>query len=327
MTENMKKVIKIISENTEVSNKLETIEDEESVYEFFKDLNPEITLKDFKEGLEELFSNHEELQNEDLSFIKTPIVGGDKMDYTLEKQVNEFLKSHHCQTKIIKGYGMSEVDAAVSVCINNEVNKLKSVGIPLHKCNLGIYDPKTNQELPYNYKGEVRISGPNVMLGYYNNLTEEKKILHNELEIPTIYSGDLGYFDQDGVLFVEGRYKEMIIRPDGFKVYPSSIEEIILSHKEVSECKVVGCRDYSEIQGELPKAYIILKDPTKDQAPILKEIEELCKKNLAEYSLPYSYQVIDKFPVTAIGKIDTQALKMIENSKKEKIKSLTKKEK
>ena len=267
------------------------------------------------------------LQNKDLSFIKTLIVGGDKMDYTLEKQVNEFLKSHHCQTKIIKGYGMSEVDAAVSVCINNEVNKLKSVGIPLHKCNLGIYDPKTNQELPYNYKGEVRISGPNVMLGYYNNLKEEKKILHNELEIPTIYSGDLGDFDQDGILFVEGRYKEMIIRPDGFKVYPSSIEEIILSHKEVSECKVVGCRDYSEIQGELPKAYIILKDPTKDQAQILKEIEELCKKNLAEYSLPYSYQVIDKFPVTAIGKIDTQALKMIENSKKEKIKSLTKKEK
>ena len=81
MTENMKKVIKIISENTEVSNKLETIEDEESVYEFFKDLNPEITLKDFKEGLEELFSNHEELQNEDLLYIS----GGEMKSKALNK--------------------------------------------------------------------------------------------------------------------------------------------------------------------------------------------------------------------------------------------------
>ena len=106
------------------------------------------------------------LENADLSFIKTPIVGGDKMDYTLEEEVNKFFKEHNCDTKIIKGYGMSEVDAAVSVCINGEVNRLKSVGIPLPNTNIGIFDPDTNEELYYNEHGEVRISGPNVMVGY-----------------------------------------------------------------------------------------------------------------------------------------------------------------
>ena len=262
--------------------------------------------------------NSKKLENIDLSFIKTPIVGGDKMDYTLEKEVNEFLKQHNCKTKIIKGYGMSEVDAAVSVCVTNEVNKLKSVGIPLSHSNIAIYDPETNKELTYNQQGEVRISGPNLMIGYYNNEIEENKILHTyEDGTKWIHSGDLGYFDQDGNLFVNGRYKEMIIRPDGFKVYPSSIEEIILMHPKVSECKVVGCRDYNESQGELPHAYIILKDGFIATSNIIDEIKQLCIDNLAEYSLPYEYQIIDKFPVTAIGKIDTNTLK---NTAQEKLK-------
>lgn len=250
------------------------------------------------------------MKNADLSFIKTPIVGGDKMDYTLEKEVNMFLKEHNCKTKIIKGYGMSEVDAAVSVCINGEINKLKSVGIPLSHSNIGIFNPETNEEVSYNQEGEVRISGPNVMLGYFNNKEEEQKILYTDADgVKWIRSGDLGYFDEDALLYVKGRYKEMIIRPDGFKVYPSSIEDVILLHNDVAECKVVGCRDFSESQGELPKAFIIIKDTNKSPDIILEEIKVICEKELAEYSLPFDYEIITKFPTTSIGKIDTIALK------------------
>jgi len=250
------------------------------------------------------------LEGKDLSFIKTPIVGGDKMDYTLEYEVNKFLKEHNCQSKIIKGYGMSEVDAAVSVCINNDVNKLKSVGIPLSHTNIGIFDPETNEELSYNEEGEVRITGPNVMVGYYNNPLEEAKITYKDKNgVTWICSKDLGYFDEDCHLYVKGRYKEMIIRPDGFKVYPSSIEDAILLHKDVSECKVVGCRDYTESQGELPKAFIILKDKTRDETTVIEEIKAICEKELAEYSLPFDYEIRDKFPTTSIGKINTIALK------------------
>jgi len=252
----------------------------------------------------------EKMKNADLSFFKTPIVGGDKMDYTLEQQVNEFLQEHNCSSKIIKGYGMSEVDAAVSVCINNEINKLKSVGIPLSHSNIGIFDPETNQELSYYEEGEVRISGPNIMLGYYNNPIEEEKVLHTDKNgTKWIHSGDLGYFDEDGHLFVKGRYKEMIVRPDGFKVYPTSIEEVILNHPDVSECKVVGCRDFTESQGDLPKAFIILKETNKDANTIVEEIKILCQRELAEYSQPFDYEIKDKFPTTSVGKINTLALK------------------
>jgi len=250
------------------------------------------------------------LEGIDLSFIKTPIVGGDKMDYTLEEQVNKFLSEHGCKSKIIKGYGMSEVDAAVSVCINNEINRLKSVGIPLSHTNIGIFDPETNEELSYNEDGEVRITGPNVMLGYYDNLEEEKKIFYvDKSGQKWVLSGDLGCFDEDGHLYVKGRYKEMIIRPDGFKVYPSSIEEIILSHPYVSTCKVVGCRDFSEHQGELPKAFMVLKENVTEEEVIKEEIKELCENHLAEYSQPFDYEVRKNLPVTSIGKIDTMKLK------------------
>lgn len=250
------------------------------------------------------------LKDVDLSFIKTPIVGGDKMDYTLEQQVNDFLKEHNCSTKIIKGYGMSEVDAAVSVCINGEINKLKSVGIPLPKTVIGIFEPETDSELYYNEHGEIRISGPNVMLGYHNNKVEEDKILHTDSAgTRWIYSGDSGYYDDDAHLYVDGRYKEMIIRPDGFKVYPSSIEEVILLHESVSECKVVGCRDFTESQGYLPKAFIILKNGVSDVNRVIEEIKLICHTHLAEYSLPFDYEVLEKFPMTSIGKINTIVLR------------------
>lgn len=250
------------------------------------------------------------LANEDLSFIKTPIVGGDKMDYTLEKEVNQFLKAHNCKSNIIKGYGMSEVNAAVSVCVTNDTNKLGSVGIPLSHSNIGIFDPETDRPVAPNQLGEIRISGPNVMLGYYDNKKEEKKILHTDINgTKWVHSGDLGYMDEDGILFVKGRYKEMIIRPDGFKVYPILIEEVILKHPAVSECKVVGCRDYNESQGELPKAYIILKNHAQYTENVLKEIKKMCECELAEYSLPFDYEVKEKFPVTPIGKINTFELK------------------
>ena len=173
-----------------------------------------------------------------------------------------------------------------------------------------IVDINTNQELSYNEEGEVRISGPNVMLGYHNNKIEEEKILHTDSKgVRWIYSGDLGYFDEDGHLYVKGRYKEMIVRPDGFKVYPTSIEDVILLHKDVSECKVVGCRDYTESQGELPKAFIRIKETEKDKEKIIEEIKNICERELAEYSLPFDYEIVEKFPVTSIGKINTTALK------------------
>lgn len=113
--------------------------------------------------------NSKKLIGEDLSYIIAPTVGGDTMDIALEEQTNQFFIKHNCSYQVTKGYGMSEVCAAVSLCVSNECNRIGSVGIPLTHTIISIFDVETGEELPYNTQGEVCILSPNTMLSYFNN--------------------------------------------------------------------------------------------------------------------------------------------------------------
>ena len=271
----------------------------------------------------------DKLKNEDLSYVIAPTVGGDSMDVELEKRTNEFLISHNCDYKVVKGYGMTEVSAAVCACTSNETNKLGSVGIPFPHSTIAIFDPETLQELPLTSDmdskniGEVCISGPNVMLKYHENEEETKKIkrIHNDGST-WIHSGDLGYMNEEGELFIIGRMKDIIIRHDGFKVYPSFIEEVIMSDSAVSHCKVVGIKDDNYTQGELPYAYIVLNSDAFDSSDtfnlddVIARIDALCHLELQEYALPIGFEIIDKLPETSIGKIDVSSLKNRANEKR-----------
>lgn len=103
------------------------------------------------------------MKNQDLSFVIEPIVGGDSMNIELENQTNHFFGTHNGKCRIVKGYGMTEVSAAVSVCATKACNKIGSVGIPFTHTTISIFDPETNEELPYNQQGEVCMTGPNTI--------------------------------------------------------------------------------------------------------------------------------------------------------------------
>lgn len=259
------------------------------------------------------------MEKENLSYLKSAIVGGDGMKISLEEAVNQFFKEHGCPFTIKKGYGMSEVMAAVAACPSNECNAIGSVGIPFPHSTISIFDPDTKEELPYGELGEICIQSPNRMLGYYNNSEEEAKVIkkHKDGSI-WVHSGDLGYMREDGMLFIEGRMKNMIIRHDGFKVYPKRIEDTIMMHTSVEACMVVGIEDLAYAQGKLPKAYVTLKEG-QSALNIEAELELLCKKLLPEYSQPVEFEVRDRFPVTKIGKFDYHALEIeaLEKQKKE----------
>ncbi len=263
------------------------------------------------------------MNHQDLSYWLSAIVGGDGMKIELEKNVNEFLANHNCPYTVKKGYGMSEVMAAVVACPTNECNAIGSVGIPFPHSTIGIFDPDTDEELDYGEIGEVRIQTPNRMLGYYENPKEEERVVkvHEDGSI-WIHSGDLGYMRPDGLIFIEGRIKNMIIRHDGFKVYPKRIEDTIMKHPLVESCMVVGIDDLDYAQGKLPKAYVTLKKGTT-VFNIESELEILCKKLLPEYSQPVDFEVRDSFPVTNIGKFDYHALE-IEACEKQKASLTTK---
>lgn len=213
-------------------------------------------------------------------FLITPIVGADGLKIQKEKEINEFLEEHNCQYRLLKGYGMTEVASAVCVTPNNEINKLRSVGIPFCYTKIGIFSENTMQELSYGQQGEICICGPSVMLGYYNNETASKEVLkiHSDGYV-WMHSGDLGHIDQDGFLYIDGRIKRMLIDYTGFKIYTTEIESVIYEHPKVSKCCVVGAKDTVHNQGEVPIAYVVAKEKV-DINNLKAEIFRLCKEKL-----------------------------------------------
>lgn len=250
------------------------------------------------------------MKNRDLSYLISPVVGGDTMKIDLEEKVNAFIKSHKGKNNVMKGYGMTEVSAAVSACMSDEINKIGSVGIPFAHTVISIFDPETVEEMKYGEKGEVCMTGPNTMIGYYKNEVETHIILrkHSDGQL-WVHSGDIGYMDEDGMLFIEGRIKRIIVRHDGFKVFPSFIENVVLKNDSVQECCSVGTEDKCHAQGMLPVVFVVLTEKAKKKKDrIIKELTELCQEELPEYAQPEEIFVIDKLPLTSIGKIDYREL-------------------
>lgn len=249
------------------------------------------------------------LVKQNLSFMIAPTVGGDTMDTALETKANEFLMRHGCNYPITKGYGMTEVSAGVTGTVTDN-NEIGSVGIPFVKSVISIFSPETGEELPYNKLGEICISGPNVMLGYYGNeaATSEIKRTHKDGSI-WIHSGDIGYMKENGSLFVVDRMKRMIIRYDGFKVFPFLIEKVVLTCEAVTSCCVVGVQDKNHSQGSLPIVFAVLSpNYVGTEAACKQELIALCKMKLPEYAHPIEFRLVEALPLTPIGKVDYRTL-------------------
>lgn len=252
------------------------------------------------------------LRKADLSFIIFAAVGGDSMNLELEKAANSFLQAHGCHHVVKKGYGMTEICAGVTSS-TDECSQLGSVGIPFVKTTISIFDTQTGVEMSYNHPGEVCITGPNTMMGYYRDDPATNAILRlHEDGNMWVHSGDIGYMDEDGRLFILGRIKRMIIRQDGFKVFPSLIEKSICTHPAIKDCCVVGIRDKDFSQGQVPIAFVVLIISEAASAYHVKtELVDICRQELPEYAQPVDFRFLRELPVTSIGKIDYRALEKL----------------
>ena len=255
----------------------------------------------------ELLIGSKEVQDMDLSFLYTLASGGDSMNAGLEHRLNEFRKKHNMRFPLAQGYGMSELSAAASFCVN-DVYKEGSVGIPSLNVTAGIFDPETGMELGYNEIGEVCVTGPSMMKGYFNNPAETEYVMRRHDDgITWIHSGDLGYIDEDGFLYIKGRLKRMITRFDGHKVFPINLESLIADRKDVHNCAVVGVNDEVHSQGQYPLALVELM-PGVDAKAACKEIFEFCDRNVEERGKPVAVVAVEELPLTAMGKVDNQKL-------------------
>ena len=257
----------------------------------------------------EILMESKEVKGKDLSFLITLGSGGDTMNEGLENKLKAFLVEHNIKYPLAQGYGMSEISAAASFCVN-DIYKPGSVGVPSVVTTVGIFKPGTSEELGFNEEGEICISGPTLMKGYFLRPEETEQIMwrHPDGEL-WIHSGDIGYLDEEGFLFVQGRVKRMICRFDGHKIFPVSIESLVMNHPLVHNCCVIAVDDRGHGQGHHPLVLVTLDEC--DRYAVCREIFDICNTQLEERGRPVGVIAVNDIPLTGMGKNDYRALEKI----------------
>jgi len=246
----------------------------------------------------------------DWSCLKNVYYGGEGMSADTEKAVNELLLTNGCKSVLHKGIGSTEMVSAATMSYDG-CNPLGSVGVPLTKVNCKIVSPDSTSELGFNERGEICFTGPNLMLGYYNNPDATAEVIRkHEDGLTWLHTGDVGYMDEDGVLFVTGRIKRIIMTKgeDGqvTKMFPDRIEKAINKHPSVFLSCVVGIKDADRIH--YPKAFVELKPECEATEELKTDIIQQCKEELPDYMVPVEIEYIPEMPRTSRGKVDYRAL-------------------
>lgn len=250
----------------------------------------------------------------DLSNLIAPFAGGDILRVPVEKKINKYIKCHKGKFPLMNAYGITEAGTGVATNYTH-INKVGSVGIPFVKTIISTFDIETGEELTFGNKGEICIHTPSVMKGYVNSKEETNNILRKHLDGKIwVHTGDLGYIDEDGFVYISGRLKRYIsfVKDGTFKkVFSLDIEKELLKHSEVEKCAVVPVKN--KLYNELPYAYIITKIE-KTKVKLLEEkLNKFCSENLQDGYKPIKYKFVNDFPLTKIGKVDYKVLESLAN--------------
>jgi len=206
--------------------------------------------------------------------------------------------------KMVLGYGLSE---ACPETHDSPLQRVKpgTVGIPIMDTDARIVDEETGEtELPPGEMGELVIKGPQVMKGYLNRPEDNKEALRDGW----LYTGDLALMDEEGYFRIVDRKKE-IIKYKGYTIAPAEVEAVLYQHPAVKECAVVGKPD--ALAGEVPKAYIVLKD---EHTASEEELIRFCEQRVAPYKKIREVEFINQIPKTQVGKILRRVLRDKERS-------------
>ena len=211
---------------------------------------------------------------------------------TLERMRKKFKRA-----VLLEGYGLSECSPVVSVNLPHKQKPL-SVGPPLPDYEVKIVDEEL-MELPTGEVGEIIVKGDCVMKGYYNNPYETENTIVNGW----LRTGDLGYVDEDGFIYIVDRKKDLIICK-GMNIYPREVEEVLMSHPKVDLCAVVGRKDPHH--GEIPVAFI---KPVEGEELSESELRSFLKDKLANYKIPRQFIFVEDLPKNATGKVLKRVLR------------------
>jgi long-chain acyl-CoA synthetase len=203
---------------------------------------------------------------------------------------------------LLEAYAMTETMLAAVCCPIHGTYKEGSVGVPLPDVDVRIVDIDLGEEeLPLGEIGEIVVRAPQIMVGYWERPTETANMIREVPSLgegpPWVFTGDLGYMDEDGYLFIVDRKKDLI-KPSGFQVWPREVEEVIAAHPAVAEVSVAGVPD--ERQGEAVKAWVVLR---QGQQATADEIRAYCRERLTGYKVPREVEFRETLPKTMVGKV------------------------
>lgn len=247
-------------------------------------------------GVNTLFNallNQPAFRELDFSSLKLTLGGG----MAVQKPVADRWQKVTGKT-LIQAYGLTETSPAV--CINPlDANVFTgSVGLPLPCTELSIRD-EAQQELPQGQAGELYIRGPQVMQGYYQRPSETAEVLSADGWLRT---GDIATLDAQGYCFLVDRKKDMIL-VSGFNVYPTEIEEVLVSHPGILEAAAIGVADAKS--GEAVKVFIVKKDPALTAEGVIA----FCRQQMTGYKIPKIVEFRSELPKSNVGKVLRRALR------------------
>jgi long-chain acyl-CoA synthetase len=233
--------------------------------------------------------NYKHLSRYTLTSLKMCISGGAALPCEIKQRFEE---ATGCV--LVEGYGLSESSPVVACNPLVGINKAGSIGLPFPQTTIEIVDKESGEEvLPLGEIGEICIKGVQVMQGYWHRPSETAEVLRGEW----LHTGDIGYMDEEGYVYVVDRKKEMIIS-GGYNIYPRHIEEELYTHPDVVECAVIGIPH--PVRGEVPKAFIVLR---AGASVTTEELRTYIRERVAAYSVPHAYAFVDSLPKSMIGKI------------------------
>jgi len=223
----------------------------------------------------------------DFSRLRVSIGGG----MAVQKAVADHWKQVTGNT-LTQAWGLTETSPGATVNRLDAEDFTGSIGLPIPSTIITIRDDDGN-ELPLRQSGEICVEGPQVMRGYWNRPDETAKVMLGDRVLRT---GDIGYMDEQGYVFIEDRKKDMIL-VSGFNVYPNEVEGVAVTHPGVLEVAAVAQAD--DRAGEVVALFVVKKDPSLTEEDVI----EHCRKSLTGYKVPKRVYFRDDLPKTNVGKI------------------------
>ncbi|WP_441257442.1 long-chain-fatty-acid--CoA ligase FadD [Vibrio sp. Vf1514] len=247
-------------------------------------------------GVNTLFNalvNNEDFHELDFSKMTLSVGGGMAVQRAVAEKWKKITGIH-----LLEGYGLTECSPLVTGNPYDLADYSGAIGLPVPSTEVRIVDDE-GHVLNFDQTGELQVRGPQVMQGYWQRPEATKEVINEEGWLST---GDIVRFDEDGMIYIVDRKKDMIL-VSGFNVYPNEIEDVVALHGKVLEVAAIG--QSHEVSGEVVKIYIVKRDPSLTKEEVITH----CRKHLTGYKVPKLIEFREDLPKTNVGKILRRVLR------------------